>query len=116
MLAQLLDQCGYGTMLLAASSLTPEILSRLARDPETILCISAVPPFAFTQARRLAQSLRDGLPRNPVLIALWGNNGDRENLRARFGNARPNAVVTSLDSALWQVREMTGNPKLPALS
>jgi predicted PurR-regulated permease PerM len=116
MLAQLLDQCGYGTMLLSTNSLTPEILSRLAEDSETILCVSAVPPFAFAQARKLAQSLRDSLPRNPILIGLWGGDGDKENLRARFGNARPNAVVTSLDSGLWQVRELTGNPKSPAWS
>ena len=116
MLAQLLDQCGYGTMLLPTSSLTPEILSRLAEDSETILCISAVPPFAFAQARKLAQSLRDSLPRNPILIGLWGGDGDKESLRARFGAARPNAVATNLDSALWRVREMTGNPKSPVLS
>ena len=113
MLAQLLDQCGYGTMLLPISSLTPEILSRLAEDSETILCISATPPFAFAQARKLAQSLRDSLPHNPILIGFWGGDGDRENLRARFGAARPNAVATTLDSALWQVREMTGKPSLP---
>jgi len=116
MFAQLLDQCGYGIMLLSTSSLTPEILSRLAEDSETILCVSAVPPFAFAQARKLAQSLRDSLPRNPIFIGLWGGDGDKEGLSARFGNARPNAVVTSLDSALWRVREMTGNPKSPVLS
>ncbi|MGB7191063.1 MAG: AI-2E family transporter, partial [Acidobacteriaceae bacterium] len=113
MLAQLLEQCGYGTMLLSTRSLTPEILSRLAEDPETVLCISAVPPFAFAQARRLAQSLRDSLPRNPILVGLWGGDGDGETLLARFGNARPNAVPTTLDAAILRIKEMTATEPKP---
>jgi len=106
MLAQLLEQCGYGTMLLSPHALTPEILSRLAEDSDTALCISAVPPFAFAQARRLAQSLRDSLPRNPILVCLWGGDGDGEALLARFGYARPNAVPTTLDAAIARIKDM----------
>ena len=106
MLAQLLEQSGYGTMLLSTRALTPEILARLAEDPETVLCISAVPPFAFAQARRLAQSLRESLPRNPILVCLWGGDGEGEALLARFGYARPNAVPTTLDAAILRIKDM----------
>ncbi|MFZ0661929.1 MAG: AI-2E family transporter [Acidobacteriaceae bacterium] len=119
MFAQLLEQRGHGTMLLHASALTLEILSRLAEDPDTTVCVSAVPPFAFAQARKLAQSLRDSLPHNPVLVGLWGGNGDRDALRARFGNARPSAVPTTFRAALDQIKELTtakSKPKSPALT
>jgi predicted PurR-regulated permease PerM len=119
MFAQLLEQRGHGTMLLRSSSLTPEILVRLAEDPETLVCVSAVPPFAFAQARKLAQSLRESLPQNPVLVGLWGGDGDRDSLRGRFGSARPNAVPTTFRAALAQIREITAHepkPKSPALS
>jgi len=106
MLAQLLEQSCHKTMLLDASALSPEIVSRLAEDSSTILFISAVPPFAFSQARKLAQSLRQRLPVNPIVIGLWGGMGDDEVLRARFGNARPDAVATTLAGALARVRQI----------
>lgn len=115
MLAQLLEQCGYATMLLPPRALAPEILARLAEDSETVLCISAVPPFAFAQARRLAQSLRESLPRNPILVGLWGDDGDKETLTARFGGARPNAVPTTLEAAILQIKSMATEPKPDAL-
>lgn len=107
MLAQLLEQRGHGTMLLHAASLTPEILARLGQEPDTSICISAVPPFAFAQARKLAQSLRDSLPHNPIVVGLWGGDGEKETLRSRFGVARPDAVATNLGSALKQIKELT---------
>ncbi|MGH9587001.1 MAG: AI-2E family transporter [Acidobacteriaceae bacterium] len=111
MLAQLLEQRGHGTMLLHTASLTPEILSRLAQESDTAVCVSAVPPFAFAQARKLAQSLRDSLPHNPIVVGLWGGDGEKETLRNRFGVARPNAVATNLGSAINQIKELTAPPK-----
>lgn len=108
MFAQLLEQCGHKTLLLGAAALSPEIMARLAEDPGTIVCISAVPPFAFAQARRLAQTLREHLPENPLLVGLWGAGDDTESLRSKFGNARPDGVVTKLGAALSQVRKMEG--------
>ncbi len=106
MFSQLLEQCGHKTMLLNASALTPEIMTRLAEDVGTIVCISAVPPFAFAQARKLAQVLREHLPENLLIVGLWGDHDDPEDLRSRFGNAQPNSVVTTLRSALAQIRQM----------
>jgi predicted PurR-regulated permease PerM len=105
MFAQLLEQCGHKTLLLPAGALSTEILSRLAEESETILCISAVPPFAFAHARKLALRLRQSLPENRIMIALWGSGGDKDSLRERFGQARPNVIVGSLRDAMEQVRE-----------
>jgi hypothetical protein len=110
MLAQLLEQCGHKTLLLPGSALSPEILSRLAEEPETILCISAVPPFAFSHARKLAQRLRQSLPSNRIVVGLWGTTGDRDVVRERFGQCRPDVIVGSLSNALELVREMEGAP------
>jgi predicted PurR-regulated permease PerM len=108
MLAQLLERSGHGTMLLNASALSEELRARLAEAPKTIVCISAVPPFAFAQARKLAHSLRKSLPKNPIVVALWGNKDDAEAVRERFGAARPNAIVATLGDALARVREIDG--------
>lgn len=112
MFAQLLEQCGHKTMLLTMDSLSAEIMERLAEEPATIVCVSAVPPFAFAQARKLAQSLRESLPRNPMLVGLWGGNNEEDTLRSRFGNARPNAVSTTLASALARVRQIDAQAEI----
>ncbi len=119
MLAQLLEQCGHKTLLLPAVALVPEILSRLAEESGTILCISAVPPFAFAQARSLALRLRQSLPENRMLIGLWTSGTDRDVLRERFGQARPDFVVATLREALAQIKECeqpqtSGIPWTPA--
>ncbi len=103
MLAQLLEQGGYSTMLLPTASVTVEILERLAEDASTILCIAALPPFVFTQARTLCQTIREQLPHNRILIGLWQSPQDPVLTRERFGSARPDCVVTTLAGALQQI-------------
>ncbi|MBV8673380.1 MAG: AI-2E family transporter [Acidobacteriaceae bacterium] len=105
MLAQLLEQCGHKTLLLPSAALSPEILSRLAEEAGTILCISAVPPFAFAHARTLAIRLRQSLPGNRLLVGLWKTPGDRDVIRERFGQARPDFVVATLQEALTQIKD-----------
>lgn len=114
MLAQLLERCNHQTMLLPPSALSEEILSRLGEEPRTIICISAVPPFAFTRARQLAQRLRESLPKNPIVVGLWGEVSDVEAMRARFGYAHPDAIVTTLRDALARVRELDARNAAPA--
>ena len=114
MFAQLLEQCGHKTLLLGAAALTPEIMTRLGEDTGTIVFISAVPPFAFAQARRLSQTLREHLPSNPLIVGLWGGTEDPETLQPRFGTAGPDSVVTTLGAALSQVRRMESKAPPPA--
>ena len=115
MFAQLLEQCGHKTLLLPAGALSAEILSRLAEESETILCISAVPPFAFAHARKLALRLRQSLPSNRIIVGLWGSGGDKDALRERFGQARPNVIVGSLHEALELVKEIEQTGRISPL-
>ncbi len=100
MLAQLLEQRGHKTMLLPAAALAPEIVDRLREEPSTTICISALPPFAFVHARNLCMRVRELLPKNRILIGLWGEPGDTEMMRKRFGAGRPQAVATTLAEAI----------------
>jgi predicted PurR-regulated permease PerM len=101
MLAQILEASGHKTLLLPASALTPELLFRFAQEPQTTLCISALPPFAFTSARSLYQRLRTELPHNPILIGLWRSELAPALLRSRFGMVHEgDGIATSLVSAL----------------
>jgi len=109
MFAQLLEKCGHKTILLGVTALTPEIVARLAEDTGAIVFISAVPPFAFAQARKLAQRLREQLPSNPLLVGLWGDTEDLETLQARFGSVAPDGLATTLGAALSYVRQIESN-------
>ncbi len=104
-LAQLLERDQYHTLLLSNDSLTPEVMERLAQDPATILCVSALPPFVFAQTRALCQRIREHLPHNRILIGLWQSNQNGQLMQERFGSAHPDRVVTNLESAMLQIAE-----------
>lgn len=102
-LAQVLEQRCHNTLLLPTESVTPDILERLGQDPRTILCISALPPFVFTQTRTLCQRIREQLPHNRILICMWQSTQSPEVMRERFGSAHPDRVVTTLAAAIAQI-------------
>jgi predicted PurR-regulated permease PerM len=103
MLTQLLEQANYQTLMLAAEAVSEEILRGLGAEKDTVIFISALPPFAFAQSRALCQRVRAQLSENRIAVALWNSDEDAEELLARFGNARPEAVVGTLAQAMAQV-------------
>jgi predicted PurR-regulated permease PerM len=105
MVAQLLERAGRHTMVLAASALTPEILARLGEDRNTSALLSALPPFAFAHARGLCQQIREQMPKNRLVVGLWGAEGEPDEIRSRFGRSRPTAIVTDLEQSLLHLLE-----------
>jgi predicted PurR-regulated permease PerM len=105
MLAQLLERDGYGVLSLPAGSPVEEIVQHLPPEPQDVICISALPPFAFAQAASLCQIVRLHLPEVKVLAGVWGYSGDLEKSRERFGTARPDAVVSTLAQAVARISE-----------
>ena len=114
MLAQLLEQSGFDTILLPIAAVTPEILARLAKDRNTVVCISALPPFAFTAAKTACAKVREQMPHNRVLVGLWRTTQDVEQQRSRFGAAKPTAVVATLQAAVAHITAWDLSPTLPA--
>ena len=97
MLAQLLERAGYGVISLPVESLFEEILQHLPPEPQDVICISALPPFAFAQAASLCQRVRLHLPEIKAL--------------ERFGSARPDAIVSTLARAVEQIGEWSAPPE-----
>jgi hypothetical protein len=83
--------------------MSDEILGGLARESDTVVFISALPPFAFAQSRELCQRIRARMTGNRIAVALWNSRDDAEDMLARFGAARPEAVVGTLAQSLRQV-------------
>jgi hypothetical protein len=107
MLVQLLERAHHQTLLLPAGSVSGEILDSLANEPNTVVFISALPPFAFSQARAICQRVRLHLPHNRIVIGLWNIPADPDQTPdltiERFGNGKPTIIVNTLAQAIRQV-------------
>jgi len=105
MLAQLLERTGHGVLSLPVASPVEEILTNLLPEPQDVVCISALPPFAFAQARTLCQRIRMHLPQIRIVAGIWGFVGDLDKAKERFGSTRPDRVVASLAQAVEQISD-----------
>jgi predicted PurR-regulated permease PerM len=104
MLAQLLAAEGHLAVVLGNDAGLPRSIRMIAPTENDVLCISALPPFAFTQARRLNIMLRRRFPKIRIIIGIWGFTGDANRAIQRFQPAGPDQFVTSLASAVeWMV-------------
>jgi predicted PurR-regulated permease PerM len=118
MLAQLLEKNAHHTLLLSPTSVTAEVLSKLAEERRTVICISALPPFAFTATRSLCQQLRHYLPHNPIVIGMWNSEAAGRKTVEQFGAGRPDAVLNTLAEVLVQIEEWDAShgPQLAAVT
>jgi len=103
MLSQLLERAGFGVVSLPAGSPFEEVLTHLSPEPRDVVCISALPPFAFAQSRALCQRVRLRLPEITILAGIWGFPGDLDKAQERFGSSRPDRVVASFAQAVEQI-------------
>jgi predicted PurR-regulated permease PerM len=114
MLGQLIERASHQTLLLPAASVSSEILDTLAHEPNTVIFINALPPFAFSQARAICQRVRNHLPYNRIVIGLWNQGEDPDQAAEltieRFGPGKPTAVVNSLAQAVRQVTHWSQQP------
>ncbi len=120
MLVQIMERAHHQTIHLPGGSVSTEILESLANEPNTVIFISALPPFAFSQARAICQRVRLHLPHNRIVIGLWNTPDDPDQTPdltiERFGNGKPTVIVNTLAQALRQVtlwrQQPTRNPAI----
>ena len=107
MLAQILEQKGFAT--LSFSALGPalnEHLESIGPDPGDVVCISALPPYAFAPARAMCKQIRERFPKLKVVVCGWGFSGDPRKAMARFDPTQPDRLSTSIADAVEQVQEL----------
>jgi predicted PurR-regulated permease PerM len=108
MLVQVLEGASHQALYLS-SPVADEILDSMANEPSTVIFISALPPFAFTQTRGICQRVRARLPQNRIVIGLWSPTEEADlthELSAdRFGSGRPTLVVNTLAQAVRQINQ-----------
>jgi len=108
MLAQLLEQRGIVALSFPAGPTADEMFGFIQPEADDIVCISAVPPYAFTPARTMVNHLRSRFPHAMIIVGIWGFNGDREKALARFDRGRPDRLFSGLHR--WSRRWLSARP------
>jgi hypothetical protein len=107
MLSQLLEQKGFPTLSLPIAGSSPgDWLGSLKVGGNDIICISALPPYAFAPARAMFKQIRARFPELKVVVCVWGFSGDTDKAKARFERDQPDRFATSLAEAMEQVQEL----------
>jgi predicted PurR-regulated permease PerM len=106
MLAEILDQKGFATLSFPLGSSLHDCLASLASNPGDVVCISALPPYAFAPARALCKQIRELAPKLKVVVCVWGFSGDTLKAMARFERTQPDRLSTSLAEAVVHVQEL----------
>jgi hypothetical protein len=107
MLAQLLEQKGLAALSFpfGGPSLN-ELFALIDAKRSDIVCISALPPYAFAPARAICKQIRERFPKLKVVVCVWGFSGDTQKAKARFERAQPDRLSTSLAEAMEHVEEL----------
>jgi len=106
MLGQILEQQGRVALACNLGASCLEMLASLQPAPEDVICVSALPPYAFAPARRLCRQIRERYPKVKVVVGVWGFKGDTEKAMVRFERSQPDRLVTTLAEALIQIEAL----------
>jgi predicted PurR-regulated permease PerM len=107
MLAQLLELAGHSAVTFPIGhSLAADVLSLIEKSHDDVICISALPPYAFRPAHTLCKLIRDRFPEVKLVVGVWGFSGDTEKAKARFERTPPDRLLTSLAQAVEQIQEL----------
>jgi predicted PurR-regulated permease PerM len=107
MLAQLLEQKGLAALSFPIDGPSPhEWMALIEARRSDIICISALPPYAFAPARAMCKQIRERYPKIKVVVCVWGFSGDTQKAKARFERTQPDRLVVSLAEAVEQVQEL----------
>jgi predicted PurR-regulated permease PerM len=114
MLSQLLEQKGFATLSFpVVGTSLHEVLAMIEAGHGDIVCISALPPYAFAPARAMCKQIRERFPKLKVLVCVWGFAGDTQKAITRFERTQPDRLSTSLAEAVAYIQELV-RPTPPA--
>jgi predicted PurR-regulated permease PerM len=106
--AQLLEREGFAVISLPVGSSNE--LAVLEPSVDDVICVSALPPFAFSAAAKLCAQLRNRYPQPKIMAGIWGFPAGRESMLRRVEKSSRIIVATSFSQAL----EQTTNEPVPA--
>jgi hypothetical protein len=100
MLSQLLEMGGCAALSFPVDPDMLELMQVLGPSEDDVICISSLPPFAFSHAKTMSRQLRTHFPLTRIVVGVWGFAGDTKLALERFQTPRPDDLVTTLEQAL----------------
>ena len=100
MLAQLLERHGIPAIAFPIGEAIHSMFTHIQPQSQDVICLSALPPFAFSQARASARQLKMKFPKAKVVVGVWGFTGDIQQALDRFEHPRPDRILISLADAI----------------
>lgn len=118
MLSQILEQKGFATLSFpVVGSSLHAVLESIAAGHGDVVCISALPPYAFAPARAMCKQIRERFPKLKVVVCVWGFTGDTQKAITRFERTQPDRLSTSLAEAVAHIQELVSpkpEPEVPS--
>lgn len=111
MLSQLLQRSGFSARSVPVGAFS-DTLSGVSKLEADIVCLSALPPSAVSQARLLCKRLRIRFPHLKLVLALWNFEGGIARAETRVGPSCADRLATTLAEAIAQVRQLS-DPAVP---
>ena len=102
MLCQLLTRAGFAAVCIPLGK-PVEMVQKTVQSAPDIVCLSALPPYAFSHAKSAYAKICAQLPQSGVLLGIWNYPGDLDRLAARIGLADDHTVATTLSQALSEI-------------
>jgi predicted PurR-regulated permease PerM len=95
LLSQILRRQGHFAQSIRIGPVATMLSAVLELNP-TVVCISALPPFALSHARGLYTRLRQQFPELHIVICLWHFDGDLRQAEIGFRMAKGHGFFTTL--------------------
>ncbi len=102
MLEQLLERGGNIAHIVPVESVD-RVVDLVARDKPDVIYLSALPPYAMSNARGVYRSLRARNPKIRIVIGLWGYAGDAALAARKISRGEQDEIATTLAQAVSQV-------------
>jgi hypothetical protein len=100
MLVQLLHQQGLEAQSAPVKLGSGELLGLIGKAGVDVVCISVVAPSTVLHARYLCMKLRAHLPKQRIVVGLWGATENVTDAARRVRDAGADEVVTNLADAV----------------
>ena len=101
MLAQLLERAGHSAAAIPLGSMDG-MLAEVFQEKWDFVCLSALPPYGMSHARRIYRKLRAQNRDLRIVIGLWNYTGDSAKAASEISGGEQNQVCTTLAQVLAQ--------------
>lgn len=106
LLAQALALDGFRAESVALEMMMAEKLDLVVKGKADIVVLSVLPPSTLTTGRYLYKRLRRRLPALPIVIGVWGQQGDLKELESQLAPDGQAVFASTLTQAVKAIRDV----------